>query len=81
MKARYIEKDQALIKENEESDALYIVVYGLLQMRTEFDGNEFVVHNISQGTLVNHHNLLIDDKMSVSIVAAKSTRIMELTES
>ena len=42
-----------VLKEGDDTDVFFIVESGLLELRTEFDGNVFSMMRLPQGTIIN----------------------------
>ena len=80
MKMRYLEKGDILLKELDDTDALFIVEYGHLEIFTEFEGNEFIVDKLPPGSVLNHHVVFTEDNMVTNIRATCTTYINELHE-
>ena len=56
---------------------MYIVTYGSLEVYTYFEGNEFVIERLNQGSIVNSRLIFIDDVMRVNIRTTPNTHIAE----
>ena len=80
MKQRHLEEGEILLRELDDTDKLYIVEYGSLEIFTEFDGNEFVIDYLPPGSVLNHYVVFTEDNMMVNIRARQPTIINELHE-
>ena len=46
---------------------MIFVVNGVLEVYTEFEGNEFVIEKLKPGSILNYRNIFTDDKMKVKV--------------
>ena len=52
---------------DDPTDTLYMVVEGVLEVYTYFEGNEFSIEKLKPGSILNYRNLFTDDKMNVNV--------------
>jgi len=45
----------------------------MLEVLTEFEGNEFVIDKLKAGSILNYRNVFTDDKMLVTVRSKPST--------
>ena len=67
-----------MLKERDETDALYIVSHGQLEFFTSFEGTEFILEKLPSGSVLNHRMVFTDDQMELNIRASKHTHLLEL---
>lgn len=53
LRRKFFEKGNPILKEGDSIDCFYMVESGLLELRTEFDGNPFSMQRLPQGTIIN----------------------------
>jgi signal-transduction protein with cAMP-binding, CBS, and nucleotidyltransferase domain len=46
----------------EELTKLLLLVNGVVEFVTEFDGNEFVIDRVFSGSIINYRNFFMDDE-------------------
>ena len=57
---------------------MYFVEDGAVELYTNFEGNEFVLERLYQGSAVNFRAFFMDDFMYVYVRCAKPTLLLEL---
>ena len=77
----HLQKGQTLINEGEDTDCIYIVENGGIEVFKEFENNVFVTERMGQGSTIGHNNIFTDDIASYTFTANQSTHILKLTES
>ena len=75
-----MEIGEILLRELDDTDALFIVEHGCMEIFTEFDGNEFIIDRLPAGSVLNHHVVFTEDSMVVNIRAVCPTYILTLHE-
>lgn len=80
LKSRFIDTNEHLLKENDETDSLFILETGMLQVYTEFEGNKFIIDNLCPGSVIGHKGIFMEDTMVVNIRATRPTFLSELRE-
>ena len=61
-------------------DKLMFVEQGVIEVYTEFEGNEFILDTLYPGSIINQRSFLLEDLMSVSIRCKENSAILELTQ-
>lgn len=78
MKHHLYDKGHMVLKENDMAKSLLFVDHGILEVYTEFEGNEFIIDNLHPGSCINSRAFLMEDTMSVNIRVKETCRIMEM---
>ena len=78
LKSKSYEKDESIMSEDSNAEALLIVEEGLLDVYTSFEANEFVLERLSRGTVLNHRAYFMKDSMYVDIRCSKEAKILHL---
>jgi len=58
---------------------MFFLVSGTVEYITEIDGNKFVLKKLTEGSIINHTNVIIDDLMWVDIRCATNVKMMVLS--
>jgi len=58
---------------------MWIVENGHCEVYTEFEGNEFILERLYQGSVINYKTFFMDDLMTVNIRCGSYVNILELT--
>jgi CRP-like cAMP-binding protein len=66
------------MKECSNANTLMFVESGIVEVFTEFEGNEFIIDNLHQGSVINFRAFFMEDLNYVNMRAKKYTRILEL---
>jgi CRP-like cAMP-binding protein len=70
-----------LLRENEDTDSLYIIETGILEVYIELDGgNKFEVEFLKEGSVLNYRSLFTEDFMLVNVRAIKPAHLRVLSE-
>jgi len=78
---KFYPADEIVMREKqEESDRILIVISGVLEVYTEFEGNEFIIDRLKPGSILNYRLVFTDDLMQVSVRTLDNTQTIELTE-
>jgi CRP-like cAMP-binding protein len=75
-----LEQGERLLKEGDDTEQLYIVMKGCLNIYTEFEGNEFLLAKLPKGSVLNYRVIFLEDQMLVRIQADEFTFIQCLHE-
>lgn len=78
MKHNIYDKGHLVLKENDLAKSLIFIDYGVLEVYTKFEGNEFVIENLHPGSCINCRAFLMEDTMSVNIRVKVTCRLMEM---
>ena len=80
MTNEFLDKGETLLKERDDTDALYIVTTGTLEVFIELDGHKFIVDMLGKGSIICHRGVFTDDEMLVNIAAITPVYYLKLTE-
>ena len=69
-----------LLKENGDTDHLYIVEYGQLEVVIIIEGNEFIVERLNNGAVLNYTVIFTDDNSFPVVRASKFTKLLSMSE-
>ena len=61
MITRYVEKEEIILRPMTEYDELLFVETGVIEVFTEFDGHEFILDRLPQGTFISYKSFFLDD--------------------
>ena len=75
----FIERGTYLLQERDKVDTIYIVISGLLEVYTEFDGNEFLLERLGPGSVINYRTIFMEEEVYVNIKAITITHLQQLT--
>lgn len=67
-----------MAKEGTNDQTLLLVEEGMCEVFTEFEGNEFIIDFLPQGSIINHRAIFLQDPMAVNIRCKKYTSILRL---
>ena len=67
------------MKEYSNANSLMFVESGMIEVFTEFEGNEFLIEKLYPGSVINFRAFFMEDLNYVNMRAVKFTRILELT--
>lgn len=75
-----LEPGEYFLRKGDPTEDLFVVTYGHMQFVTEVDGNNFVIENLYQGSVFNHHLIFTEDFMMVDVKADCHTYVAILSE-
>ena len=61
MKPRFYEKDAVIYNPETRTQELLLIEYGVIEIFTYFEGNEFILERLYRGTVLNHRNIFMED--------------------
>jgi len=67
MKVKRYEEDQTVIKETNPCSEIMFVNSGILEVYTEFEGNDFIIDKLYYGSIINFRAFFTEDNMWVNI--------------
>ena len=79
-KQKYLHEGEMLLRELDDTDSLFIIESGQLEIFIEVEGNPFVVEHLNAGSILNHHVVFTEDQMITNIRATMPTYYLELHE-
>ena len=80
MELQLMDKGEILLKPGDDTNYFYIVESGCIEFVTEFEGNEFILEFLSQGSLINYHVVFSSDQVLLTIRAREHTRLLVASE-
>lgn len=78
MEAKMYEKGQIILKELDSINSLCFLQKGMIEVYTEFEGNDFILDRLYQGSCINHRSFFIEDLMYISMRALENCIILQL---
>ena len=69
-----------LLKENDDTNHVYIVEHGQLEVYLIQEGNEFIIERLNAGAILNYTAIFTDDNSFPIVRASKNTKILSLSE-
>jgi CRP-like cAMP-binding protein len=79
LKPRVLIQGEILLKPGMETETIYLIEKGCLEVYTEFDGNEFVLEFLGAGSVLNYQLIFTEDRQSVYVRARVNSYIQVLT--
>jgi CRP-like cAMP-binding protein len=76
MEPKYYNKGEYVCKIKEVGDTLIIIEKGEIDIKTEMEGNEFMIDRLIPGTVINFRTFLLDDLMDVDMVCVSGCKII-----
>ena len=76
MEPKYYNKGEYVCKIKEVGDTLIIIEKGEIDIKTEMEGNEFMIDRLIPGTVINFRTFLLDDLMDVDMVCVSGCKIL-----
>ena len=67
---RLINSGEIILEEKYGINSIIIVEHGILEVYTEFEGNEFVIEKLTAGSVLNYRSIHLEDLMYVNVRAA-----------
>jgi CRP-like cAMP-binding protein len=58
---KFYNNNHELLRINDPTESLYLVIDGALEIYTDFEGNEFVIERLMPGSILNHRVIFTDD--------------------
>ena len=68
-----------VLKLQEDTTDMFLLVSGTIEYVTEVDGHEFVVKQLGEGSIINPTNVIADDLMWVNIRCVTNVKMMILS--
>lgn len=75
------ESGTVILAEEQLANSLFFVEQGMLEIYTQFEGNEFIIEKLHAGSAVNHRAYFMQDPMAVNVRCTQQTRLLELPNS
>ena len=79
LKTQYLEPEEILLSEGDETTDLIFVQKGCLQVYTHFEGNEFILDFLPAGSILNQLIIFTGDLMHVNVRATPHTHILKFS--
>lgn len=73
-----MEKDRLLFSPEIKSHELYLIEYGVIEIFTYIDGNEFILERLYRGTIINHRAIFMEDNNYVYARCRTNVYILSL---
>lgn len=78
MTPKYYNKGDFICKCGEVGDTLLILEKGEIDIKTEMEGNEFMIDRLIPGTVINYRTFLLEDDMDVDLICVSGCKILEM---
>ena len=62
-----------VLTEQDDTKQIFIVASGCLELFTMFEGNEFVIERLEQGSILNYRVIFTEDEMHLNVRAKGNT--------
>ena len=72
------DKDFIIFSPGEDLYKLYLLMNGVLEFVTYFDGNEFVLERVYGGSIINYRNFFMDDEAQVYCRVLRTSFVCEI---
>ena len=79
LKQRSYGVGETVLAENNNADSIIFVEYGVVEVYTMFDQNEFVLERLFRGSVLNQRAFFMQDSMYVDVRSATSVKTLELS--
>ena len=66
------------MKEGQDIDSITFLLSGVLEVYTTFEGNDFIVERLYQGSIINYRNFVTHDKLAINIRCVDDAKTLEL---
>ena len=76
--SRNYEKEELVLTEENNAEALLFIDDGILEVYTHFEANEFILERLGRGTALNHRAYFMKDSMYVNIRCIKEAKVLSL---
>jgi CRP-like cAMP-binding protein len=76
----YLDPGEVLLYEGDETNQLFFIEKGKLEIYIELDGQEYIIEYLGPGSVLNYTVVFMTDPMIVNIRAIESTYISYLLE-
>lgn len=63
LELKYFTSHHILLRHDDECESIYMVFTGVLEVYTEFEGNEFIIERLKSGSILNYRVIFTDDRM------------------
>ena len=70
-----------ILDPSQESNTLYFVEDGIVEVYTRFEGSTFVLEQLHKGSAINHRAIFMEDQMSVYIRCQTEAKLLKLSYS
>jgi len=78
MRPEIAQPGQALLRQGEAGDALFVVARGLLEVRLRRDGSEAVIDTVGRGDVVGELQVVVGGAASATVLAAGAAQVYRL---
>ncbi|CDW83695.1 cyclic nucleotide-binding protein [Stylonychia lemnae] len=68
-----------LFKESEQSNAMFVVKNGIVEISCQIENQELVIERLYRGSIINHRSFLVADKSDISCKCAQTMTLFYLT--
>jgi CRP-like cAMP-binding protein len=65
----YLDPGEVLLYKGDETNQLFVVEYGMLEVYFEMEGNEFSIEDLGPGSVLNPTVIFMSDSMTVNVRA------------
>lgn len=74
------EKNSIVLHAKEPADQIYFVEEGVVEVYTQFEGNEFIIDRLPRGSVINHRAFFIQDVLYVNLRCFVDSKLISLTQ-
>ena len=74
------ERGQMILKQFSYANSLMFVEYGVVEVYTQFEGNEFIIEKLYSGSVINYRSFFMQDLMHVNIRCTENCQLLELRQ-
>lgn len=68
-----------IFKENEVSNAMFLIKNGVIEIITNIDGHDLVIERLYRGSIINYRSFLLEDISDVTGRCATAVTLFYLT--
>ena len=66
------------MKEYDNAEALLFLEYGVIEVYTLFEGNEFIIDYLYSGSVINYRSFFMEDMMRVNMRCKENCQLLLL---
>ena len=80
MEQAFYETNQTIIRSRENSKLIIFILSGCVTVKTEFDGNPFVLDYLRQGSIIHYRSFMLEELIHVDFVCQTQVKALHLTQ-
>lgn len=69
-----------MLRERDRSKYIIFIVSGCVEVRTELDGNQFLLDTLGRGSIIHHRSFMLEERIHVDFVCQTQVKALHLTQ-